>query len=326
MKVYRDKDANLKILAGKIVAVLGYGNQGRAQALNLRDSGVRVIIGNRNDDYRKRAVTDGFKPVSIADAVRAGDVLLYLIPDEAQREVYEHDIAPHLRRGQTLVFAHGYNIHYRLITPPANVDVVMVAPRMIGKAVRELFEKGKGASTFIAVAQDASGRALKTALAIAKGIGATRTGAIATTFAVETEVDHFMEQVAWAALMRVFQLGFEVLVEAGYPPELIALEMWGSKEAAEIFEAAAEVGLYKQASFHSQTSQYGTLSRGPRMLPDAFKDTMRAGLAAIRAGDFAREWEQERKVGYPVFNKLKKRALGHPLNDAETQMRKLVKS
>ncbi len=324
-RVYHDRDADLKQLAGRTVASLGYGNQGRAQALNLRDSGVRVIVGNRRDKYRRRVVADGFQPVGISDAVRAADVLLFLIPDEVQRAVYEARIAPHLRRGQTLVFAHGYNIHYRLIVPPPGVDVVMVAPRMIGRGVRELFQRGRGASAFVAVAQDATGRAWKTALAVAKGIGATRAGAIRTTFAVETEMDHFMEQVLWAALMRVFQLGFETLIEAGYPPELVALEMWGSKEAAEIFMAAAEVGLYKQAGFHSQTSQYGTLSRGPVMLPAAFKKKMRAGLAAIRSGEFAREWERERRVGYPKFRALKTAALTHPLNAAEARMRRLVK-
>jgi ketol-acid reductoisomerase len=206
---------------------------------------------------------------------------------------------------------------------PKDIDVVMVAPRMIGRAVRDLFLEGSGASAYCAVHQDATGKARELTLALAKAIGATRVGSVLTSVAVETEIDLFMEQATWAALVRVLTLTFEVLVEAGFPPEIVVHETWGSKEAAEIFEAMADTGLFKQASFHSQTSQYGTLTRGPVVIPESVRESFRERLQEIQTGAFAREWEMERLLGYPVFKKLKARALSHPINAAEEKMREI---
>ena len=261
MKVYYEADADLSALSEKTISLVGYGNQGRAQALNLRDSGVNVVVGNRDDDYAVTARQDGFAPVSIADAVKRGDVVMLLIPDEVQPPVYEELIAPHLREGQTLCVASGYNVHFGLIRPPANVDVIMVAPRTIGREVRISFEKGGGVNADIDVRQDYSGKAWATTLAIAKGIGCTRAGAFHTSFGVEAELDLFSEQALWPALFDCLLTAYDVLVEQGYPREAVALELYASGEAADIFRAMAQKGLFEQMRFHSPTSQYGVLSR-----------------------------------------------------------------
>jgi len=322
-EIIRDDQASLEPLEGRSIAVIGYGNQGRAQALNMRDSGLSVVVGNPADEYRERAIGDGFEVLDVPEAAAAGDVVVLLIPDEVQKEVYEQSIAPHLKARDVLVFAHGYNLHYELIEAPPDVDVVMVAPRMIGRAVRELFEDGSGASAYCAVHQDATGKAREMTLAIAKAIGATRVGSILGSVALETEIDLFMEQATWAALMQVLTLTFEVLVEAGFPPEIVAHETWGSGEAAEIFQAMADTGLWKQGGYHSQTSQYGTLSRGPTVITDDLRRRFRERLADIQTGVFAKDWEMERLLGYPVFKKLKAKALSHPINAAEEKMREM---
>ena len=321
MTIYKDGDADLSALEGRQVALMGYGNQGRAQGLNMRDSGLDVIVGNIRDESFERAQTDGFLTMSIAEAAQAGDVLCLFLPDEVQQAVYESEIEPHLEPGKTLNFAHGYTIRYDIIRPPANVDVVMVAPRMIGVGVRERFVAGSGAPAFVAVEQDTTGEAWPTVLAIAKAIGATRVGALRSTFAEETELDHFAEQAVWPVIVRLLTLSYEVLVDRGYQPEAVLLELYGSGEAAQVFQEMAEVGLFKQMSFHSQTSQYGTLSRGPHVLPDAFRQTLDEALDAIQSGDFAEEWEAEQERGYPVFKRLKGKALSHPMNAIEEELR-----
>jgi len=317
MKIYRDEDADLRPLLEKIVAVIGYGNQGQAQALNLHDSGVRVIVGSVEDESAERARRDGFTVLPIAEAAGRGDVLLLLIPDELQRQVYHDSIRRQLRPGKTLDFAHGFNIRFGWIKPPPKVDVIMVAPRMIGHSVRQRFLDGAGSPAYLAVEQDGSGHAWETALALAKGIGATRAGAIETTFAQETEIDLFMEQATFAAIDRTLLLSFEVLVEEGFDPEMVALELYGSYEAAEIFAEMARTGFFRQGKLHSQTSQYGTFSRGPVVLPDSFKRVMRRRLADIRSGRFAREWRREQEAGYPNFHRYWEEALAHPINAAE---------
>lgn len=323
--VYRDGDADLSVLEGRTMAVIGYGNQGRAQALNMRDSGLKVVVGNIRDAYWERAVQDGFEAHPIREAARLGDFVFMLVPDEVQGEIYGGHVEAGLEAGKALVFAHGYNIRYGLIRPPRDVDVLLVAPRMVGVGVRDLYLRGSGAPAFVGVHQDASGEAWKRALAVAKAIGATRAGAIRSSFAEETEIDHFMEQATWAAIDRIFQLSFEVLVEEGYPPEVVALELYGSGEAAEIMAQMAELGLYRQFDLHSRTSQYGTLTRGPRIIPDEMRERMRAALREIREGVFVREWEEDRARGYPVFNRVREAALKHPINEAEEGIRKLVK-
>lgn len=325
VRVYFDQDADLSILEDKTVAILGYGNQGRAQSLNIRDSGVEdIIVGSIRDASWERAVKDGFEVYPIDEAAKRGDIILMLIPDEAQPTVFKSQIRGNLDRGDILVFAHGYNIHFGFISPPEFVDVVLVAPRMIGWGLRELYLKGEGAPAYVAVHQDYSGNALDTALALAKAIGATRAGAIESSFAEETEIDLYIEQALWAAITRVMLLSFELLVEEGYSPEVVALELYGSGEASEVMKAMAEIGFYKQISLHSQTSQYGTLSRGPLLVGDEFKEYLKEILEEIRTGRFAREWAVEQTMGYPVFRKLKERALKHPINKAEEDMKRLT--
>ena len=326
MEAYYDPDASLEILREKTLGIIGYGNQGRAQALNLRDSGLDVMVGSLRDETAGQAEKDGFVVRSVAEVVERADVLALLIPDEVQREVYREDLSSRLRAGQTLDFAHGYNMHFGLIVPPADVDVIMVAPRMIGTEVRESFVEGRGAPAFVAVAQDASGHALETALAWARGIGATRAGAFKTSFAQETELDLFQEQAVWPLLFRTWTMAFELLVEKGFPPEMVALEMYGSGEAAEIFREMARVGFFKQTRFHSQTSQYGTLSRASAVpFAKEINEFMAKALNAIRDGRFDAEWRSEQAAGYPVFKKLRERADSHPINQAEEEMRRLLR-
>jgi ketol-acid reductoisomerase len=326
MEAYYDPDASLEVLRHRTLGIIGYGNQGRAQALNLRDSGLEVMIGGLRDETASQAERDGFAVRSVAEVAERADVLALLIPDEVQREVYADVLSARLREGQTLDFAHGYNIRFGLIVPPADVDVIMVAPRMIGTMVREAFARGSGAPAYIAVAQDASGHALETALAWARGIGATRAGAFKTTFAQETELDLFQEQALWPLLCRTMMMAYEILAEDGFPPEMVALEMYGSEEAAEIFREMARVGFFKQMRLHSQTSQYGTLSRA-RAVPFAkqMRAFMESALAGIRDGRFDREWRREQAAGYPVFKELRAQADAHPMNRAETEMRRLMR-
>ena len=326
MKTYFDADASLDALRGQTLAIIGYGNQGRAQALNLRDSGLQVIVGNLKDESAQQAERDGFPVLSIAEAVEKGDVIALLIPDEVQRKVYDEVIAQRLRPGKTLDFATGYNIHFGVIVPPKDIDVIMVAPRMMGAMVRSSFERGEGAPAFIAVAQDATGKALDKALAWALGIGATRAGAVETTFAEETELDLFQEQAFWPMFLRTIIYTFEFLVEKGYPPEIVALEIYGTGEAAEIFGEMARAGLFKQMRLHSPTSRYGTLS-GAQNLPfrSQLRPFMSQVLDQIRDGRFAQNWEKEQQAGYPVFKKLVAEAEAHPINQVEERMRKLLK-
>ena len=260
--VYRDNEASLDQLKGKTVVVIGYGNQGRAQALNLRDSGVNVLVAGVQDSSTARAESDGFRVIPISGCGQKGEVLMLLIPDEVQRKVYEESLASDLRAGHTLCFGHGYNYHYGLIRPPANVDVILVAPRMIGAVVRRAFEDGKGVPAYVAVGQNGSGKAKDIMLAIAKGIGSTRPGAVEMTFESETILDLFVEQAILPIFIKSMVWGFEILTEAGFDPGIITLEMWGSGEIAEVFKACAETGFFKQMQFHSRTAQYGELTRG----------------------------------------------------------------
>ena len=324
MRILRDEDADLGPLLDKKVAIVGYGNQGRAQALNLRDSGVEVIVGSIADAAAEQAEKDGFPVRAIGEACGAADAIALLVPDEVQRDVYGGEVEPRLREGHILDFAHGYNIHFGLIRPPAFVDVILVAPRMIGVNVRRSFERGAGVPAYVAVGQDASGRARDTALAWAKGIGATRAGVIETSFAAETELDLFAEQAVWPIIMRDLFLSYEVLVEAGFPAEMVALELYGSGEAAEIFRQMARVGVVRQMRLHSQTSQYGTLSRGSTMLPEETRARLRAALDGIRSGRFANEWAEEQARGYPRFSELRSAAEAHDINRAEVAAREML--
>jgi len=325
-RVYYDADANPEVLTGSTVAIIGYGNQGRAQALNVRDSGVKVVVGGVPDETLEQAEEDGFPTMSVREAAARGDIVCLLIPDEVQQQVYREEILPHLERGKALDFAHGYNIHYGFIVPPKETDVIMVAPRMIGVGVRSAYVEGRGVPAFVAVQQDGSGEAWPRTLAFARAMGCTRSGAVETTFAEETELDHFSEHFVWPALYRVLVESFEFLTDHGYQPETVVMELWASKEAAEVLERAADVGIFGQVDFHSATSQYGTLTRWERALPQGLRERMAAALAEIRDGSFAREWETERAAGRPVFARLKEKALRHPVNGAEERLRDVIRA
>jgi ketol-acid reductoisomerase len=324
VKIYYDGDADLARLEGRAVAIIGYGNQGRAQALNLRDSGVKVVVGGIRDATLEQAAADGFPVMTISEAAAAGDIICLLIPDEVQQRAYREHILPHLRPGKALDFAHGYNVHYGFIAPPAEVDVIMVAPRMIGVSVRSMYLAGKGVPAFVAVQQDGSGEAWPKTLALARAIGSTRAGAIESSFAEETELDHFNEHFVWPAIFRILVGSFEFLVSRGYQPEALVMELWASREASEVLQQMAEVGVFQQLSFHSQTSQYGTLTHMESALPPGLQACMEEALAEIKDGQFAREWELEQAAGYPVFSRLKQTALQHPLNEVERAVRDLL--
>lgn len=318
MKVYTDDDSSLGSLDGKTMAILGYGNQGRAQALNLRDSGLKVVVGNQEDSYREQAVADGFDPMSIAEAAAIADFLFILTTDESQPMIWDGQIAPGIAIGNTLVWASGYNVGYGLITPPSEVDVVLVAPRMTGNFVRTLFEQGRGAVAQVAVHQDASGEAWARMMAVAKGIGATRAGVFESSFREEAELDLFAEQVVWAGLVAWFEECFKLGVENGFSPELMVMELYGSGEASEILGMMARNGFYKQMTHHSTTSQYGTLSRAPRLLNDEIRAKMREILVNdIKGGAFTEEWRQEQASGSQSLARFRAQALQNPMSEAE---------
>lgn len=324
--VYYDSDADLSILDEATVAVIGYGNQGRAQAMNMRDSGVHVIVGNVHDASWEKAEQDGFEVYTIAEAAQRASILCFLVPDEVQKDVYQDSIKAVMEEGKTLSFSHGYNIRFGLIIPSPTVDVVMVAPRMIGVAVRQLYLQGSGVPAYVAVWQDASGLAREKALALAKAIGATRRGVFETTFAMETEIDLFMEQAVWAAVLCVFTIAYDLLLEEGYPPDEVLLEMYVSGEAAEVFKRMSGIGFFKQLHLHSRTSQYGQLTRSRRVFPSDLRDTFKEILEEIRNGTFAQEWEEEKRKGFPLFKRLLEEASGHPFNEEEERLKKLLAS
>lgn len=326
VKVYYDNDADLAVLAGETIAIVGYGNQGRAQAQNMRDSGLNVIVGSRRDADWDCAVQDGFEVYPISEAVECGSIIFLLIPDETQPTVYEREIEDKLSAGKTLVFAHGYSVHYGFLVPPQNVDLLLLAPRVTGIDVRERFVSGHGAPAFVYVEQDASGKAKERLLALAKATGATRAGAMEISFAEETELDHFNEHWIAPMIKRTILLAYEVLVEEfGYTSEAVLMELYISGERADFLREFGKTGFYEEIKFHSTTSQYGTLSRAPRVLPDEAKKTIREIIKDIRTGVFAREWQSEQARGFPAFNKLKGQAFKHPINEAERQVKELVR-
>lgn len=323
MKIYFDKDADLKYLEGKTVAIIGYGIQGRAQALNMRDSGVNVLVGLRpGGSSWSVAEKDGFKPVPIPKAAEGGDVVHMLVPDMAQPSVYRSFVAKHMGEGKALGFSHGFNIHYKQITPPPTVDVVMVAPKAPGARLRETYLQGFGVPALVAVAQDASGNAKKLALAMAKALGCTRAGVIETTFRDETESDLIGEQtVLVGGLMELIKKGFEVLVEAGYPPELSYFE--ACNEAKLIMDLVYERGITGMLKGVSETARYGGLTVGPKVVDDRVKENMRRVVKEVQSGRFAKEWIKAYKEK-PRFLEEEISALkNHPLERAGREIRKL---
>ena len=324
-RVYRDGDADPTWLHDRSIVVIGYGKQGRAQALNLRESGARVTVASIRDSSAEKAEADGFRVVPIEGCARGADILMLLVPDEVQRSVYEQYLAPDLGKGHTVCFAHGYNYHFGFIRPPKVVDVVLVAPRMIGAIVRTAFERGAGVPAYVSVGQDGSGHARDPMLALAQGIGCTRAGVVEMTFEDETVLDLFLEQTLMPIFSRSMLWGFDLLVEAGFDPGVVTLELYGSGEMAEVFQACAQVGFFDQLlRFHSRTAQYGELSRTDTILNDSVRQSMVDTLADIRSGAFAKEWTAEEKNGLPRFNALLQAARDHPINRAEREIAKQV--
>ncbi len=319
-KVLREGD--LGLLSGK-VAVLGYGSQGHAHALNLHDSGVDVVVGLREgSESREAAEEAGLAVATPAEAVQGAQLVAFLLPDQVQPAVYE-EVAPHLDPDATLLFAHGFNIHYGRIEPPAGHDVIMVAPKGPGHIVRRIFTEGYGTPALIAVAQDASGGARETALAYAQGIGATRAGVIETTFLEETETDLFGEQaVLCGGVTELIRLGFETLVEAGYQPEIAYYECL--HELKLIVDLIYEGGLAGMRYSISDTAEYGDLTRGPKVVDDHVRENMRRLLADIREGGFAREWIEEMDAGEPHLSELREQAAGERIETVGAELRSLM--
>jgi ketol-acid reductoisomerase len=305
--IYHDSDADLGFLDDQTVAIIGYGNQGRSQALNLRDSGVNVIVGNIRDASHETATADGFSVFDITDACTQADVVILLTPDEVMPEIFEKQVAPHLSAGNLVVFSSGYNIAFNRIAISENVDVALVAPRMIGVGVRETFVEGSGFPSFVGVHQDATGKAKARMLAIAKGIGSTRAGCIEMSMHDEATLDLFTEQGFGPAFGRVLMSAVELLVEAGYPPEAVMLELYLSGEFAYSLVKMREVGIMKQMDFHSRTSQYGTVTRGARFmaLGGPIKEKMTEVLDEIRSGHFADEWSSKQEDANAILENIR---------------------
>jgi len=303
LTIYREDDADPAVLQKGRVAIIGYGNQGRAHALNLRDSGVVVVVGQRPGRSSDRAKADGFEPKAVWEATAVADLVILTLPDESAASVFDEHIAPVLRSGQTLGFVHGFNIHFGFIKPPSDVDVVMIAPKGPGALLRSLYVEGKGLPALLAIHQDATGRAIKTALAWAAAIGSTRAGVIETTFATETETDLFGEQVVLCGGMTALtKAAFETLVEAGYEPEFAYLEC--VHELKQVVDLLYERGLTGMRDAVSNTAQYGDLTRGPRVITDATRQEMKRILDEIRSGAFAKEWINEYRTGGKNFKRL----------------------
>jgi ketol-acid reductoisomerase len=318
--VYRDNDGDLKHLEGKTIAVIGYGNQGRAQALNLRDSGATVIVGNIHDSYREQALKDGQNVMDIEEATKKADVVMVLLPDEVQPLIYETSIGPNLRPRTTISFGSGYTIRFKTIVPPKDTDVVMLAPRDLGMKVRESFVSGHGVTADVAIEQDFTGSAHNVLLALAKGIGCTRAGALESSFIEETDLDLFSEQALWPAMMDCLYISFEVLVAKGYSPEAVVLELYASRETADIFLEMALKGISDELKYHSPTAQYGYLTRRKGIAGEEMRTKMESILEGIRNGSFAREFAAEAAAGYPKLEALRKEADAHPMVAAEQSL------
>jgi len=324
VKIYYDADADLGVLKGKKVAIIGFGSQGHAQALNLRDSGVEVVVaevpGTANYEA---ALKYGFTPVSAAEAAAQAQVVQILTQDHVQARLYEHDLKPHMTPGKTLLFSHGFNIHFGQIVPDPQIDVVMVAPKGPGHLVRSEYEKGAGVPALVAVHQDASGNALKTALAYAKGIGATRAGVLETTFREETETDLFGEQcVLCGGVSELVKAGFDTLVEAGYAPEIAYFECL--HELKLIVDLFYQGGISFMRYSVSDTAEYGDYTRGKRIITEETREEMRQILREVQSGEFAREWILENQAGRPVFNALRRLEAQHPIEEVGKKLRGMM--
>lgn len=323
-KMYYDDDANLDLLKGKKIAVIGFGSQGHAHALNLKDSGLDVVIGlYEGSKSRKRAEEAGLEVMNVDDAAKAADIIMILIPDEKQSKVYKESIEKNLTEGKALAFAHGFNIHFRQIVPPEYVDVFMVAPKGPGHLVRRVYEEGKGVPNLVAVYQDYSGKAFDIALAYAKGIGGTRAGVIQTTFKEETETDLFGEQaVLCGGVTELMKAGFETLVEAGYQPEIAYFECL--HEMKLIVDLIYEGGFSKMRYSISDTAEFGDYMTGKRIITEDTRAEMKKVLSEIQTGEFAKKWLLENQVGRPQYNAIKEREANHMIERVGRELRGMM--
>ena len=324
-KMYYDEDANLSVLEGKTIAVLGYGSQGMAQSQNLRDSGLNVVVGLRKGSQSwKRAEEDGMRVLELDEACKIADVIHILLPDEKQAEVYKKTILPHLKEGMAMGFSHGFNIHFKQIVPPAGVDVFMAAPKSPGHSFRKAYIDGMGVPGLFAVAQDGTGKAREIALAFSKGIGCTKAGVLETTFREETETDLFGEQaVLCGGLTQLIQVGFETLVEAGYQPEIAYFECF--HEMKLIVDLLYEGGMEYMRYSISDTAEYGDYMSGPRVIDEHVRENMRSVLKDIQEGVFAKSWLLENQVGRPEYGAKKERAKEHLIEEVGQELRAHMK-
>ena len=321
---FYEKDGSLAPLQGKTIAIIGYGSQGHAHALNLRDSGLNVVVGlPATSKSRAKAETAGLKVVSVSDAAKEADVIMILVPDHVQGDTYRNDIAPHMKKGKTLMFAHGFNIHFNEIKPPAEIDVTMIAPKAPGHRVRELFTEGVGVPALVAIAQDASGKALENALAYAYGLGCLKAGTIETTFREETESDLFGEQaVLCGGVSELIRAGFETLTAAGYAPEIAYFECL--HELKLIVDLIYEGGLSYMRYSISDTAEYGDYTRGPRIVTDQTRAEMKKILSEIQSGEFARTWLAENREGRKKFLAMRESAKDQPIEKVGAELRSMM--
>ncbi|MFN3477519.1 MAG: ketol-acid reductoisomerase, partial [Candidatus Methylomirabilales bacterium] len=323
-KLYYDKDADLSLLKGKTIAVIGFGSQGHAHALNMKDSGLDVVVGlYKGSKSWEKAEKAGLKVAPVDEAAGAAQVIMILLPDQYHRQVYQESIEKNLTPGKTLMFAHGFNIHFHQIVPPSHVDVSMIAPKAPGHRMRELFVEGLGVPALLAIHQDASGKAKETALAYAKGIGCTRAGVLETTFREETETDLFGEQtVLCGGVSALIKAAFETLVKAGYQPEVAYFECL--HELKLIVDLLYEGGLAYMRYSISDTAEYGDYTRGPRVISESVREEMKKILEEIQNGSFAREWILENQAGRPVFETLRRRQAQHPIEEVGRRLRAMM--
>jgi ketol-acid reductoisomerase len=323
IKAYYDKDANLDVIKDKTICIMGYGSQGHAHANNLRDSGMNVIIGVRKGGSWKKAEEAGFKVMTPADAAKEADIIMILLPDELQADVYREEIGPNMKSGAYLAFAHGFNIHFGQIVPSPDINVFMVAPKGPGHLVRSEYKKGSGVPCLLAIHQDPSGNTKEIGLAYASAIGGGRAGILETTFREETETDLFGEQVVLCGgLTALIQAAYETLIEAGYAPEMAYFECL--HEVKLITDLIYEGGIANMRYSISNTAQYGDLTRGPRVINDSVRAEMKKILGEIQSGQFAREWILECKAGKPVFNALTRKGEAHPIEEVGRKLRSMM--
>lgn len=320
------ENENDRDLKNKVVCIIGYGNQGRSQALNLKDSGLKVIIGNNSDSYAEQAKKDGFDVYTISQAVKLADIIFILIPDEIQKTIFEDMILPFLKQGSTIVFASGYNYFYNLVKVRDDITVLMIAPRMIGWGVRDVYLKKNGFPVLAAIGQDPRNNGKGILLALCNALGVFKPGgcAVLSSFREETLVDLLSEHSFVGATLYLFRAYYEVATELGASPASVILELYGSGEMAEIASSMRDMGLFEQLKTHSRTSQYGQLTRGPEYVPQEIKEKIRQEAIDILNGKFAREWSEEENYGYLVYDKLHELAKMHPMEQDERKLYKLL--